>query len=89
MNSLTLANIYAPNNHQEWNNLFTNLFKEIERFNNSVNPDLVPDCGRWFQFCLWWTRRLSESESLIRWKDFSRVSIGSPLLVKSMGPSAS
>lgn len=76
MNSLTLANIYAPNNHQEWNNLFANLFKEIERFNNSVNPDLVPDCGRWFQFCLWWTRRLSESESLIRWKDFSRVSIG-------------
>ena len=42
-NSLTLVNVYAPNNHKESLQFFTNLFGQIEQFNNSLGeqPEMV------------------------------------------------
>ena len=42
-NSSTLVNVYAPNNHKESLQFFTNLFGQIEQFNNSLGeqPEMV------------------------------------------------
>ena len=44
-NTLTLVNVYAPNNHKESRIYFSELFQIINRFNQSVtlDPDLQPD----------------------------------------------